>query len=356
MRLSSALKSSVVVSTGQRFHSAVKTPQHKYDEVTEVSRVADSCLFQTTITDKFSIGGAPNGGYLMGLAMNAARQCVQHADPLSATGYYINKTDEHKLMDIHVEILSNSKSTSTVSVKCLQQNDLKVKFTITYGILGKMKGLTKIDMVAPDLPPISECVDAMSLLRKKMGSFLTIAHQVELRVPKEDEFAKTLLAGQRGDTAAVNGWGGFAGDRPLCLSSLCLLADCYPPPVLNVAQFAWVPTLEYTVHFWTHPPSLDLDTAIISANNETCNSSHTGGSNSSRSRSTRSESTSAASTTTELSADTNSDVTKHWIRYKAATTFVQNGMLFTDNEIWSECGRYLLATSRQLARVMMPKT
>ena len=45
----------------------------------------------------------------------------------------------------------------------------------------------------------------------------------------------------------------------------------------------------------------------------------------------------------------------HWLRTTCAATHVNNGLLYTDGEIWSHDGKVLLATSRQLARILEPK-
>ena len=344
--LTSRICSQVTASACKRrsFSSQPAGFVHLYDHVTDISHTGD-LSFRGLLTDEFCIKGAPNGGYLMGLAMRAAKECISVEDPLTTTGYYVGKSVANAPMDLQVELLSTAKSTSTATVRCSQNGELKCFFTFTYGTLDRLKGLTQVNLLPPQLPPLRECVDAMAVMRKEVGKDMTIASQIELRVPPEDEFARTTLAGQQGTVASLTGWGSFANTgpsvtgsagsntgaigtgiaktgtpRPLCLSSLCQLADCFPPPVLNIARFGWIPTLEYTVHYWNHPAAADT----------------------------------AATAHLEGLEKNHPDRHAHWVRYTASTSVVQNSMCYLDNEVWSACGGFLLATSRQLARVMIP--
>jgi hypothetical protein len=306
--------------------------KHMYDHVTEVTRTGDF-TFSGNLSDEFCIKGAPNGGYLMGLAMRAASECIAAKDPLATTGYYVDKSTANAPMDIIVELLSVAKSTTTASIRCSQEGQLKCVFTVTYGSLSRMRGLTQVNLSAPKLPPVSQCIDAMAAMRAEIGKDMSIANQIELRLPPSDEFVQTTLLGRQGTVATLSGWGSFAGatvdgggssgtgpPRPPCLSSLCQLSDCFPPPVLNVARFGWIPTLEYTVHYWNHPSVADIGNV---AHLEGLSPGHP-------------------------------DYHQHWVRYTASTSFLQNSMCYLDNEVWSPCGGFLLATSRQLARVMIP--
>ena len=58
-------------------------------------------LESKTITDKYSIGDAPNGGYLMAKAMVAAQGVTKNKDPFSATAHFVAKAKEHCEVDFH---------------------------------------------------------------------------------------------------------------------------------------------------------------------------------------------------------------------------------------------------------------
>jgi hypothetical protein len=82
------------------------------------------------------LGDAPNGGYLMTIAINAARESVpQFRDPFSITGHYVNKSLEHVDADVYVKVLNTAKSSATVEISIVQEDRLRVKYLCTLGII-----------------------------------------------------------------------------------------------------------------------------------------------------------------------------------------------------------------------------
>jgi len=269
-----------------------------------ISTSTSSSLFDTFITDKYSIHDAPNGGYLMACALTAARQCITQQDPLTVTAHFFQKSIENAPAQIEVRILNETKSVSSVEMLLIQESKLKCKFTAFFGTLGNMKGKTVVENTCPDLPSPNECIDAAVLLRKFSSGTsigaprLRIAQTYKMLVPKDSAFAQSTLVGKVGTKSIVEAWVGFNDNRKVSLRSLALFCDAFPPPVLNVAPSDWVPTMEYTVHFWGRPQASD-----------------------------------------------------EYIRARFITPHVEQGMLHTDGDLWSQDGKKLLAKSRQLARI-----
>lgn len=90
--------------------------------------------------------------------------------------------------------------------------------------------------------------------------------------------------------------------------------------------YTWVPTMEYTVHFWQRP---DFTKRGLPA------------------KSTASADAAAAASDAAPES--------YWLRCTYNTPIVVNGLLYTDAHLWSEDGTTLLATSRQLAKVLTPR-
>ncbi len=101
------------------------------------------------------------------------------------------------------------------------------------------------------------------------------------------------MSGKKTGNAELRGAIRFADGRPFDARSLALFADAFPPPVFDVIDVAWVPTLELTVHFRAHPSG-------------------------------------------------------RWLHSVFRTRFAFGGLLEEDGEIWDESGS-LVAMSRQLA-------
>jgi len=118
------------------------------------------------------------------------------------------------------------------------------------------------------------------------------------------------------------------------LRSMALFCDAMAP-ILGMMPYTWVPTLEYTVHFWQRPDFtkrgvFPRDTAPATVFT-----------------STEAEVAAAAPVTEPVSS--------YWLRCTYNTPIVVNGLLYTDAQLWSEDGTVLLATSRQLAKVLTPR-
>lgn len=276
----------------------------RFDMDTGVTKVKDF-LFRGEVTDRWSIGNAPNGGYLMQIALNAAKQCVDHPDPLCVTAYYLDKAFEGTSADIQVKILSKGRSSTITQLSLVQEGSVKCEFTAVFGDLDKNKGFSFNHKTPVDLPPREECFNASNVLRG-FGKALKIATETEVRIPKKDPFAQGIFKGKQGDRAELNCWIGLSDKRKPCLSSLGFYSDALPPPVLNLKPTNWVPTIELSVHFWSKPPALEGEDA-------------------------------------------------YWLRGKFETLYANNGFLYTDGEIWSADGKVLLATNRQYARVLEPR-
>ena len=90
---------------------------YQFDQDIAVSKV-ESGKYVGTPSDAWSIKDSPNGGYIMAMAINAAKQCIDKPDPMSVTGYYVSKTDENVPMNMDVEIIGQAKSSVTAMVSC----------------------------------------------------------------------------------------------------------------------------------------------------------------------------------------------------------------------------------------------
>ena len=92
--------------------------------------------------------------------------------------------------------------------------------------------------------------------------------------------------------AEIRAWLRFDDGREPDVWSLPLLCDALPPPLLNVAFFKWIPTLELTVHVRARPAP-------------------------------------------------------GWLRTRFVSRFIFDGLLEADGEVWDSEGK-LVAQSRQL--------
>jgi acyl-CoA thioesterase len=333
--MKSVLISNAVRKSGRFFSNSMKS--HKIFNV-------DTAIHQTTTKDKYtalvtknwSVGDAPNGGYMMALAISAVKHSIPFPDPLTMTGYYFNKGLEDEPAEIEVQVLNTTKSSASVSVTLKQQGILRSQYMGTFGTLSKLKGFNFSNLPeAPQLPPPEECFDCSAALRQHFGDALRISQRFEFRSPKNDPFVLGALLRKPTKEASLSCWLKFEDDKPICLKSMAFLLDALPPPVLAVQSSSWVPTLEYTVHFWQKDTSQHAEDAVV-AGSETATATTTGSKEAQEAPSDQGKKT-------------------HWLRCRYNTPIVINGVLYADAELWNQEGTKLLATSRQMAKVLTPR-
>lgn len=284
----------------KRFYS---TPPASLTDSCRTKRLSET-IFEGFITDTWSIGDAPNGGYLMMMAMDAATQSSDsHPDPLSFSALYLAKAEENTPATLTVRKISQSRSTTTLQVTMTQKDIVRSEYTGIFGNFDNMEGIDHTVKHAPILPAQPQhCLFASKGLRKALGDKLKIAFQTEMHIAPDSPSISGIFANKKGDRASITAYMGLVSGEIPTLASMAFYNDAMLPPVLNIAELGWVPTLQYTVHFWNRPPA---DQPLV--------------------------------------------------RIKFETDFVRKSMLYTDAEIWSQDGSTLLSTSRQYARLMVPQ-
>jgi len=140
--------------------------------------------FTSFVTNNWSIGDAPNGGYLMSIAIAAAQQTTKFQDPLTLTAYYTSKSLENQPLDIEVATLSAARSSSTIQISFKQLGTLRCQFLGTFGDFNSLKGVDYGSMEAPLLPPIEECIDSSAMIQKAFGNLNSISKNIRFLSPE----------------------------------------------------------------------------------------------------------------------------------------------------------------------------
>jgi acyl-CoA thioesterase len=276
-------------------HSPQRTdkPLYELDADTQVTRVAPG-HWRGNVSDRWSIGPYPNGGYILLIAMSAIREELEHPDPFTVTAHYFTPTT-HGPVDIEVERVRGGRAHSTAMARMLQDGRERARILANYGDHSASEGPTVVQAAPPAMPPPEECEDAGPARPMPNGLVAAIRDRIEWRLAPG---TVGWMRGERTGRAEVGGWVRFADGRPIDTHSLPLVADSLPPAVFDVAPGGWVPTLELTVHVRARPAP-------------------------------------------------------GWLRAWFRTRFLVDGYLEEDGELWDEQGR-LVAMSRQLARLNPP--
>lgn len=260
------------------------------------------------VPDSFSIGDAPNGGFLATLAASAATSVVALPDVLSMSAHYMRKALENCDGQLCVKPLCSGRGFATVTVMLTQQGEDKSVYVFCLGNLMVPRGPTYFGpndipphLPAPDDEQLADMMTPILFLNPSGSGPLrrALMNHFRLRILRDCDFVRAMLARQPAmeHHAVYEGWCSFEDGREIDVSACIWLLDVFPPPVLCKLVLAWVPTLELTVHVLAKPLS-----------------------------------------------DT------RWLMIRYSSSLCVNGLLESEATLWDEKGT-LLAKARQLALV-----
>lgn len=111
------------------------------DQATRLHARPDGTTFDVSVDPGFTVGGKPNGGYLLALAGRAAGEASvatgsDHQDPLAATAHYLG-APEPGPATVEVTVLRAGRSASQVRVALGQEGRPCVEATFTMGVLAE---------------------------------------------------------------------------------------------------------------------------------------------------------------------------------------------------------------------------
>ena len=196
--------------------------------------------FITQIQNSWSIDDNPNGGYLVAVVLQALRQTFKKEDPLTVTAHFLRPGLGGTSGKISTEVIRSGRRI-TVGRGRLNQDGLdRLEVLAAFGEI--KHPLQSVLSIQPPVIPAPE--DCFSRSLEDQGVILHIDEKVEVRLAEEsfEENSRTC------------GWIRFRDNRPPDLSSLVLFSDAFPPAVFKIfGRVGWVPTIELTVHFRSHP-------------------------------------------------------------------------------------------------------
>src|SRR5689334_20070359 len=114
--------------------------------------------YRAEITDRWNIGIAPNGGYLVSVALPALRHSVSKPDPVAVSALFPSRAEPGPAQ-IEVDVLRQGGHDSAVA-RMTQGDQTRVFVTATFGDLAAPSGPTAVLEPTPEFPPPEECVRA----------------------------------------------------------------------------------------------------------------------------------------------------------------------------------------------------
>jgi acyl-CoA thioesterase len=211
-----------------------------FDEDTEVKPEGNN-RYTGRITDRWSIGPVPNGGYVLAVGLSALGQALEPPDPLTVTGHFLRPAVPGPV-DIWVEAVKRGKNFSTGMARLVQEGNEVLRVLATYGTLGSDQGPRYVTGKPPEFKQLVTPTPSSR------------APEIRRRFDVEADLGTmSWLDGSPSGTAEIRARLRFSDGRLPDTHSLALIADAMPPPVFNVIKPGWVPTIELTVHMRARP-------------------------------------------------------------------------------------------------------
>jgi acyl-CoA thioesterase len=250
--------------------------------------------WDAVLSDRWSVAGRPNGGYLLATAVRAMVAQSGRAHPMSVTAHYLQPSAPG-LAVVDVEVIKQGRTQSTVTASLYQEANERLRVIGAFANLDGLVGPSRESPPGPDLPPLADCPDLATLgVPEGMNAQPEILHRFDLRIDPRVGWPR----GRRAGTDTIGAWIRFLDGRPPDVASLPLFADALPPPVFDLLPTGWVPTISLTVMVRAVP-------------------------------------------------------VPGWLRAVFRTRTIEGGTVEEDGEVWDDAGR-LVCLSRQLAVVLPP--
>jgi len=211
----------------------------------EVSALVDRGpdRFEAEVHPEWTIGGKPNGGYLLAMLGRAAGSVSAHDHVIAASGHYLHAPDPGRVV-IEVELLRAGRAASQARARMIQGDKACAEALVTTSQLdGGMapywdQGLPEMSNVAYD-----DCARLVPHLPN--GNRVAIMEQIEVRL---EPGSSGFTAGQPSGRGELRGWLALPENETFDPNALVFAADAFPPATFDIEFSGWVPTLELTVY------------------------------------------------------------------------------------------------------------
>jgi hypothetical protein len=165
--------------------------EHLFDADTAVHPDGDH--YAATLTDRWTaLGGTPNGGYMLAVALRALKAETPFPDPLVTSAHFL-RPGLVGPAEITTEVVRAGRRVATGEARLIQDGREIVRLLSTFGDLDQAEGRTLVLGEAPRLPSPDETPDVLD------GNALpgvSITEQLEYRAPEPPGWAKGAPDGE----------------------------------------------------------------------------------------------------------------------------------------------------------------
>lgn len=200
--------------------------------------------FAAAVHSEWTIGGKPNGGYLLAMLCRAAVVTGTHPHVLATSAHYLH-SPEPGPVTIDVEVLRAGRSASQLRARMGQDGRPCVEALVTTSTLAGAESGPFWTRGTPELWPAGVEESVRIPGRTPAGVPVPIMEQVDLRM---DPATLGFAAGRPSGRGELRGWLALPGGAAFDPVSLVFAVDAFPPATFDIGPTGWVPTLELTVY------------------------------------------------------------------------------------------------------------
>jgi acyl-CoA thioesterase len=206
--------------------------------------------FTANLSERWWVGGGPNGGYVAAIMLNAMSAVAGEASPgqppRSLTVHYLSAPETGEA-EVEVTVERAGRNTSFLSARMLQGGEVEAKAMAVFS--SDRDGLPFDHTEMPEAPPPEEGEE----FDTELAPVNVFARYRVIPAFGEPPFS----SGSRADTA---GWIRLKEDRPITPELAAAILDVwFPAPYVLLDGPTAAPTLEYTVHFPRKLPPEGMD-------------------------------------------------------------------------------------------------
>jgi len=202
-----------------------------FARATAVNR-RDETAYDVDLDLGWSIGGRPNGGYLLAAIARAAVDAAGREHPLAVSGHFL-RPPAGGPAEVRTEVVKAGRTVTTVRATLWQDERACLDVLVTAGTLPAAKP-DHTGTPMPVLPPPQECMS-----RADTPFRVELLDHVDVRLDPA-----TVPTPENVGAPVVRGWMALRDGSPADELALLLAVDVAPPTVFRLGMVGWAPTVE----------------------------------------------------------------------------------------------------------------
>jgi Thioesterase-like superfamily len=210
----------------------------EFDTATAIQEIGPG-RYAADLAPHWSIGGRPNGGYLLAILARAAVAVAgaDHPHPLAVSASFPSSPAPGPV-EVAVDVVRRGRAFTVLHARLAQGGRTHLDAMVTCGRLPAVAETLHDGTVRPELPPIEEC---FQLPTEGPGFEVLLMSVIREQL---DPAILGWVRGAPGGEPEVRGYLSLMDGREPDPLSLVLAVDAAPPPTFGLGIRGWVPTLQ----------------------------------------------------------------------------------------------------------------